>query len=101
MGSHGRDARSDIFSFGSVLYEMLSGQRAFRGDSWISTLAAILHDEPRSLRDIKAAIPASIEQHVVRCLRKDPAQRFQTMLDVKQALAGAALPVVTKDAAAS
>jgi serine/threonine protein kinase/tetratricopeptide (TPR) repeat protein len=80
------DARSDIFSFGLVLYEMLSGQCAFRGDSWISTLAAILHDEPRSLRDIKAAIPPSIEQHVVRCLRKDPAQRFQTMLEVRQAL---------------
>src|SRR5229473_466768 len=95
------DARSDIFSFGLVLYEMLSGQRAFRGDSWISTLAAILHDEPRSLRDIKAAIPALVEQHVARCLRKDPLQRFQTMLDVKQALAEAALPVVTKEAAAS
>src|SRR5258707_8537091 len=95
------DARSDIFSFGLVLYEMLSGQRAFRGDSWISTLAAILHDEPRSLRDIKAAIPALVEQHVARCLRKDPLQRFQTMLDVKQALAEAALPVVTKEEAAS
>src|SRR5712671_2799421 len=95
------DARSDIFSFGSVLYEMLSGQRAFRGDSWISTLAAILHDEPRSLRDIKAAIPALVEQHVARCLRKDPLQRFQTMLDVKHALAGAALPVVTKEEATS
>src|SRR5260221_175740 len=95
------DARSDIFSFGLVLYEMLAGQRAFRGDSWISTLAAILHDEPRSLRDIKAAIPALVEQHVARCLRKDPLQRFQTMLDVKQALAEAALPVVTKEEAAS
>ena len=95
------DARSDIFSFGLVLYEMLSGQRAFRGDSWISTLAAILHDEPRSLRDINVAIPALVEQHVARCLRKDPLQRFQTMLDVKHALAGAALPVVTKEEATS
>jgi serine/threonine-protein kinase len=95
------DARSDIFSFGLVLYEMLSGQRAFRGDSWISTLAAILHDEPRSLRDIKASIPALVEQHVARCLRKDPLQRFQTMLDVKQALAEAAFPVVTKEEGAS
>jgi eukaryotic-like serine/threonine-protein kinase len=81
------DARSDVFSFGVVLYEMLCGQRAFRADSWIATLAAILHEEPRPLRDIKPAIPAAIEQHVVRCLRKDPLQRFQTMGDVKQALA--------------
>jgi serine/threonine-protein kinase len=95
------DARSDIFSFGLVWYEMLCGQRAFRGDSWISTLAAILHEEPQSLRSIKAAIPPSVEQHVTRCLRKDPAQRFQTMLDVKQALAEAATPAVSKDEAAS
>ncbi len=84
------DGRSDIFSFGLVLYEMLSGQCAFHRDSWISTLAAVLHDEPRPLREINATIPASVEQHVTRCLRKDPAQRFQTMLEVKQALAEAA-----------
>jgi serine/threonine-protein kinase len=73
------DARSDIFSFGLVLYEMLGGQRAFRADSWI----------PRPLRDIRPAIPAAIERHVMRCLSKDPAQRFQTMTDVKRALAEA------------
>ena len=83
------DARSDIFSYGLVLYEMLCGQRAFKGDSWISTLAAILHTEPQPLREIRAAIPASVEQHVSRCLRKDPAQRFQTMLEVEKAMAEA------------
>jgi serine/threonine protein kinase/tetratricopeptide (TPR) repeat protein len=86
------DVRSDVFSFGLVLYEMLSGQRAFRADSWIATLAAILHEEPRPLRDIKPAIPAAIELHVARCLRKDPAQRFQTMREVKRALAEATFP---------
>ena len=100
------DGRSDIFSFGLVLYEMLCGQRAFQYDSWISTLAAILHDEPRPLREIKAAIPLSIEQCVTRCLRKDPAKRFQTMLEVRQALvevasSDAALHVVTKHEVAS
>jgi len=86
------DARSDIFSFVLFLYEMLSGQRAFGGDSWISVLAAILHEEPPSLRDIKAAIPAVVERHVARCLRKDPSQRFQTALAAKQALMESALP---------
>src|SRR3984885_2682583 len=89
------DARSDIFSFGLVLYEMLCGQRAFRRDSWISTLVAILHDEPPSLRDIRASIPPSVEQLVTRCMRKDPAQRFQSMLEIKQALAEAPSPAVT------
>jgi serine/threonine-protein kinase len=83
------DARSDIFSFGLVLYEMLCGQRAFRGDSWISTLAAILRDEPRPLPEINAAIPSLLGQHVKICLRKDPAQRFQSMTEVKLALAEA------------
>jgi eukaryotic-like serine/threonine-protein kinase len=80
------DVRSDIFSLGLVSYEMLCGQRAFGGDSWISTLASILHDDPKPLRELKPAIPASVEQFVARCLRKDPAQRFQTMLEVKRAL---------------
>ena len=100
------DARSDIFSFGLVLYEMLCGQRAFRGDSWISTLAAILHTEPQPLREINPAIPASIELHVSRCLCKDPAHRFQTIQEVREALtqavsSNAALSTVTKQQLAS
>jgi len=95
------DARSDIFSFGLVLYEMLSGQRAFRADSWISTVASIVRDEPRPLREINAAIPGWVAQHVARCLRKDPLQRFQTALEVKQALAEASSAHVRKEEAAS
>src|SRR5579859_1586777 len=76
------DARSDIFSFGLVLHEMLSGQRAFAGDSPMATLAAILRAEAPSLRSISP----QLDSVVTRCLRKDPADRFQTMLEVSQAL---------------
>ncbi|HEX4602618.1 MAG TPA: protein kinase [Candidatus Angelobacter sp.] len=81
-----QDSRSDIFSYGLVLYEMLSGQRAFGGESWISVLTSILREEPRSLRDLRVAIPYSLERHIARCLRKDPDQRFQTMVEVRQDL---------------
>ncbi|MGA2147990.1 MAG: serine/threonine-protein kinase [Bryobacteraceae bacterium] len=77
------DARSDIFSFGAMLYEMLSGRRAFQKDSKISTLAAVLTQEPGPLPD---EIPRDLEQVVIRCLRKDPARRYQHMDDVKVAL---------------
>jgi Tol biopolymer transport system component len=80
------DARSDIFSFGSVLYEMVTGQRAFQGTSKISTLSAILHQEPKSVSTITPAIPADLEKLIGRCLRKDPVRRFQYMADVKVAL---------------
>jgi serine/threonine protein kinase/Tfp pilus assembly protein PilF len=95
------DARSDIFSFGLVLYEMLCGQRAFVGESWISTLVAIMHQEPRPLRDLNAAIPSTLERHVARCLHKDPDQRFQSMVEVKHALAEATLSGNTKQETAS
>jgi len=77
------DARSDIFSFGAVLYEMLTGRRAFRRDSAALTMAAILHLEPPPL---PAGMPPELERVVARCLRKEPAHRFQHMADVRIAL---------------
>jgi Tol biopolymer transport system component/predicted Ser/Thr protein kinase len=80
------DARSDIFSLGSVLYEMVTGQKAFQGTSKISTLSAILHQEPKPVSGIAQAIPADLEKLINRCLRKDTGRRYQHMDDVKIAL---------------
>jgi Tol biopolymer transport system component len=80
------DARSDIFSFGSVLYEMLTGQRAFQGETKVSTIAAILREEPKPLSQVVEGLPREVERIVKRCLRKDPAHRFQHMDDLKVAL---------------
>jgi Tol biopolymer transport system component len=74
------DARTDIFSFGAVLYEMVTGQRAFRGDSKMATLQAVLAGEPRPVAENE------LGKIILRCLRKDPARRYQTMADLKIAL---------------
>jgi len=80
------DARSDIFSLGSVLYEMVTGQKAFQGTSKLSTLSAILHQEPKPVSGITPTIPSDLEKLISRCLRKDPQRRWQTMADLKVAL---------------
>jgi Tol biopolymer transport system component/predicted Ser/Thr protein kinase len=80
------DARSDIFSFGSLLYELLTGKRAFRGDTKLSILSAILEKEPEPVSSICKGIPAELERIIARCLRKDAERRFQHMDDVKAAL---------------
>ncbi|HEX4133055.1 MAG TPA: protein kinase [Bryobacteraceae bacterium] len=79
------DARSDIFSFGAVLYEMLTGERAFHGNSGLATLTAVLRDNPKDFAASNDA-PPELQAIVMRCLRKDPDQRFQSMGDVKSAL---------------
>ena len=80
------DARSDTFSFGCVLYEMVTGQRAFQGKSGVSTLNAILHDEPRPASQVGRGIPHELERIITMCLRKDPGRRWQSMEDVRNAL---------------
>ncbi|MGH8429071.1 MAG: protein kinase domain-containing protein, partial [Solimonas sp.] len=80
------DARSDIFSFGSVLYEMLAGARPFQGETKMALLSAILRDEPKALSAIVAGIPRDLEKIVARCLRKDPERRFHHMADIRVAL---------------
>jgi Tol biopolymer transport system component/tRNA A-37 threonylcarbamoyl transferase component Bud32 len=77
------DSRSDIFSYGSLLYEMATGRCAFRRQSKMSTLSAILREEPKPAGE---AIPRDLEKIIARCLRKDVARRFQHIDDVKIAL---------------
>jgi eukaryotic-like serine/threonine-protein kinase len=77
------DARSDIFSFGAVLYEMITGRRAFSGDSMVSILSAVLRDDPKPAQEIVKGLPRDLDRIVARCLRKDPNQRYQHAGDVK------------------
>ena len=76
------DHRADIFSFGTILYEMLTGQRAFQGESSIETMNAILKEEPKELSQTSARIPANIARVLLHCLEKDPSARFQSARDI-------------------
>src|SRR5262249_40770368 len=80
------DARSDLFSFGAVLYEMLSGRRAFRGETTADTISAILKEEPPDLSATNRDIPPMLERIVHHCLEKDPAARFQSAPHIAFAL---------------
>src|SRR5215211_5747203 len=77
------DARADIFSFGAVAYELLTGARAFAGETAADLIAAVLTADPP---DLPAALPAAVRQIVQRCLEKQPEQRFQSARDLAFAL---------------
>jgi serine/threonine-protein kinase len=81
--AHGKplDVRSDVFSFGAVVYEMLSGERAFSGNSTVEVIGAVIHGEPEPL-----TVAPALDRIIRRCLAKDPSRRFQTMAEVKTAL---------------
>ncbi len=76
------DPRSDLFSFGAILFEMLSGRRAFQGDSAIETMNAILKEEPPELAGSGRNVPPAIDRIVRHCLEKNPAMRFQSARDL-------------------
>jgi eukaryotic-like serine/threonine-protein kinase len=80
------DHRSDIFALGAVLYEMLSGRRAFRAESAVETMNAILKEEPPELASIARGVPPSLSRVVRHCLEKQPEDRFQSARDVAFAL---------------
>ena len=80
------DARSDIFSFGCVLYEMVTGQRAFARQTAAETIAAILQDEAPEIAASEKDLPYELERMIRRCLEKSPAERFQSARDLGFAL---------------
>src|SRR5580692_564730 len=75
------DHRSDIFSFGAILYEIMSGSRAFRGETEVDTMTAVLREEPASAHLDDAAIPAGYQDIIRHCLEKEPENRFQSAKD--------------------
>jgi eukaryotic-like serine/threonine-protein kinase len=80
------DQRSDVFSFGVVLYEMLTGERAFRRDSDIDTLHAIIHEEPPRLPALRGMVPAGVERVLRQCLEKEPEARYASGIELLAAL---------------
>src|SRR5712671_1753954 len=86
LKSQPADHRSDIFSFGAILYEMLSGKRAFRGDSMAETMSAILREDPPDLSETNKTVSPALERLVHHCLEKNPTERFHSARDLAFAI---------------
>jgi len=80
------DARSDVFSLGTILYEIASGDRPFVGDTSMSTIGAILKDDPSPITERKPSLPRHIGRIIRRCLAKDPDRRYQSALELRNEL---------------
>src|SRR5262249_46913615 len=86
-GAQPVDFRSDQFSFGSILYEMATGKRAFQKGTVVDTLSAILHEEPKPIGEINPEAPAPLRWTVERCLTKEPRRRYASTEDLAMELA--------------
>ncbi len=91
------DARSDVFAFGLVLYELVTGKRVFDGASPASVMASILKDQPRPMSELRPLTPKGLDRVVRTCLEKDPDKRWQSVRDVKHALDWITLDAADRD----
>ncbi|MEO8348730.1 MAG: protein kinase, partial [Acidobacteriota bacterium] len=95
------DARSDVFSLGVVIYQLLTGERPFQGGSAVDMISSILRDKPPSVTDLRADLPPHLARILRRCLEKDPRDRYQTSRDVYNELRELRAETSTASTAAS
>ena len=88
LQAHAVDHRTDIFSLGILMYEMVTGQRPFQGDSGIALASSVLKDKPVPLTEMRGELPRHLERVIHRCLEKEPRERYQSALDVYNELKG-------------